>query len=178
MIRKEINTLKCSSCGRFFDAVSSLLGLRNWIAYEGQAAMELDMCQEKDEKGQYPFSIVKEDDHRIIVTSDIIRSVVDDIMRGVGRGVISSRFHNTLIEVFTAACMDIRDDTGIRQVALSGGSFQNATLLTGLARGLASKGFSVYTHSLVPTNDGSLALGQAVCVGLRYRGVVGAYEGK
>jgi hydrogenase maturation protein HypF len=90
--------------------------------------------------------------------------------------VISRRFHNTLIGMFTEACMAIRDESGLDRVGLSGGSFQNATLLTGLTRSLTASGFTVYSHARIPANDGSLALGQAVCAGLRHADVMGEYE--
>ncbi len=176
MARHRVNSPLTSSCGRFFDAISALLGLRGKIAYEGQAAIELDMCQSSGVKGSYQWQTEKEGDQRIMLTSGIVKGVVDDIIKGVSKGVISARFHNTLINMFTESCILIRDETGIDQVALSGGSFQNETLLTGLTRSLGASGFDVFSHALVPTNDGALALGQALCAGLRYMGVKGEYE--
>ena len=175
MARKRINSPLTSSCGRFFDAISSLLGLRQKIAYEGQAAVELDMCQNHREKGFYSWQTEKTGDQWILLTADIIRGVVEDIIAGVSRGIISRRFHNTLIRMFTELCVKIRDESGINEVALSGGSFQNITLLEGLTHSLNAREFSVYSHSLVPSNDGCLALGQAVCAGLRYAGIKGKY---
>ncbi len=176
MAGKGINSPLTSSCGRFFDAVSALLGLRHKIGYEGQAAIELDMCQNHKEKGRYSWQTQKNDDNLVMLTSEIIRGVVGDIMSGVGKGIISRRFHNTLIHMITDTCARIRDEMGIDKIALSGGSFQNVSLLMGLSRSLEKKGFDVYSHALVPTNDGGLALGQAVCAGLRYAGVEGKYE--
>lgn len=176
MARKGVNSPLTSSCGRFFDAVSALLGLRHKIGYEGQAAIELDMCQNPREKGMYPWHTQKKDDNWVMLTSEIVKGVVEDIANGVGKGIISRRFHNTLIHMVTELCVRIRDKMGIDKVALSGGSFQNVSLLTGLSHALEHKEFSVYSHALVPTNDGGLALGQAVCAGLRYAGVKGEYE--
>jgi hydrogenase maturation protein HypF len=176
MARQGVNSPLTSSCGRFFDAISALLGVRRIIAYEGQAAVELDMCQSRGEKGGYPWEIGKEGGQRVMLTTGIVRGVVDDITKGMSKGVISGRFHNTLINMFTEACVAIRDETSINQVALSGGSFQNQTLLIGLTRSLKAKGFAVLSHAQVPTNDGGLALGQAVCAGWRYAGVRGRYE--
>jgi len=176
MARKGINSPLTSSCGRFFDAVSALLGLRHKIGYEGQAAIELDMCQNPHEEGMYSWQLQKEDDNWVMLTSEIVKGVVEDITKGVGKGIISRRFHNTLVHMVTELCVRIRDKMGIDKVALSGGSFQNVSLLTGLSHALEHKEFSVYSHALVPTNDGGLALGQAVCAGLRYAGVKGEYE--
>ncbi|MBW2117374.1 MAG: carbamoyltransferase HypF [Deltaproteobacteria bacterium] len=175
MARKGINSPLTSSCGRLFDAVSSLLGLRHRIGYEGQAAIELDMCQNHHEKGMYPWQMQKKDDNWVMLTSEIIKGIVGDIANGVGKGIISRRFHNTLIHMVTELCAGIRDKMGTDKVALSGGSFQNVSLLTGLSHALEHKEFSVYSHALVPTNDGGLALGQAVCAGLQYAGVKGKY---
>ena len=176
MITKGVNSPLTSSCGRFFDAVSSLIGLRQKIAYEGQAAMELEMCQNLIEKGKYPWAIEEEKGHLILLTSDIIHSAVEDIKAGISSGIISRRFHNTLIHMFTGACIRLRETSGIGHVAMSGGSFQNVTLLNGLSRSLASNGFKVFTQRLVPSNDGGLSLGQAVCAGLRYMGVKGEFD--
>jgi hydrogenase maturation protein HypF len=78
--------------------------------------------------------------------------------------------------MFTDMCCTLKAETGIDTVAMSGGTFQNATLLTGLTRSLSQCGFRVYSHTLIPANDGCLALGQAVCAGLRYGGVRGRFE--
>lgn len=176
MITKRVNTPLTSSCGRLFDAISSLIGLRQKISYEGQAAMELEMCQNLSEKGKYPWAIKEKKGHLILLTSDIIRSAVEDIKIGISRGIISRRFHNTLIDMFTGACIKLRELSGIGHVAMSGGSFQNVTLLNGLSRALTSNGFKVFTQKVVPSNDGGLSLGQAVCAGLRYMGVKGEFD--
>jgi hydrogenase maturation protein HypF len=176
MARRGVNSPLTSSCGRLFDAVSALLGLRGKIAYEGQAAIELEMCQNHGEEGRYPWHIEKEGDLRVMHTTGIVTGVVDDIKKGIGKGAISGRFHNTVINMLLASCMMIRDETNIDQAVLSGGSFQNETLLTGLTRSLRAEGFSVLSHAQVPTNDGALALGQAVCAGLRHMGIKGRYE--
>jgi hydrogenase maturation protein HypF len=175
MARRRFNSPWTSSCGRLFDAVSSLVGLRDRTAYEGQAAIELEMCQSPNESGAYPWRVQDGSYPWIMETTPLIRGVVDDLQGRVSRGRISGRFHNTLIEMFSDVCIRLREETGIDRVAMSGGSFQNVTLLTGLTRRLTSHGFSVYTHSLVPTNDGCLALGQAVCAGLRHAGEEGIY---
>ncbi len=176
MARQGINSPLTSSCGRLFDAVSSLIGLRHRNAYEGQAPIELEMCRRRGAKGYYPWRIEEKGDHRRLLTDDLIRSIVEDLVGGTSKGTISARFHNTLIHMFHETCRLLREETGIRDVAMSGGSFQNATLLTGLTRVLEQDGFRVYSHRLVPSNDGGLALGQAVCAGLRHRGWKGRYK--
>jgi hydrogenase maturation protein HypF len=176
MITKGVNSPLTSSCGRLFDAISSLIGLRQKIAYEGQAAMELEMCQNLSEKGEYPWAIEEKKGHLILLTSDIIQSAVEDIKARISRGIISRRFHNTLVDMFTGTCIRLRESSGIDHVAMSGGSFQNVTLLNGLSHSLISNGFKVFTQKVVPSNDGGLSLGQAVCAGLRYVGVKGEFD--
>lgn len=175
MIEKRINSLNTSSLGRLFDAVSALIGLRQKIAYEGQAAIELEMRQTMREKGSYDWSMRDQDGSVILETYGIIQGVVEDLKKGLSRGRISRRFHNTLIDMFTGICLRFREETGIDLVAMSGGAFQNATLLTGLTHKLEENGFKAFTHSMVPTNDGCISLGQAVCAGMRSMGVEGAF---
>jgi hydrogenase maturation protein HypF len=176
MIRKGINAPLTSSCGRLFDAVSALLGIRHRIAFEGQAAIELEMSQTGNEKGVYAWDIEKKGGLWVMQTPEIIKGIVADLIEGLGRGVISRRFHNTLIGLLTDACLRVRDESGINEIALSGGALQNATLLTGLTRSLRRKEFTVYSQAKVPSNDGGLSLGQAVCAGLRYAGWKGQFE--
>ena len=92
----------------------------------------------------------------------MIRGVVEDVTKGVPRGLISRRFHLTLMEVLTKACILLRDDSGLEKVVLGGGVFQNRTLLAGMEARLSEKGFQVFSKALVPSNDGGIALGQAV----------------
>jgi hydrogenase maturation protein HypF len=91
-----------------------------------------------------------------------VRAVAADVGKGRPVALISATFHNTLIRLFDDLCDRIRAAHGLKRVVLSGGVFQNARLLTGLARALEAGGFEVFSHRLVPTNDGGIALGQAV----------------
>ena len=134
------------------------------------------MCQKLSEKGRYPWEVEEEDGRLLLRTSDIIKSIVEDLKKGYTRGIISRRFHNTLIDMFTRTCIRLRDENGMDQVAMSGGAFQNVTLLTGLTRSLTSKGFGIFTQKIVPSNDGGLSLGQAVCGGLRFLGEKGEFS--
>ncbi|BBO69560.1 carbamoyltransferase HypF [Desulfosarcina alkanivorans] len=163
MMEKQINSPLTSSLGRLFDAVAAMIGLRGRVAFEGQAAMELEMILDATESGRYPFAW---DDHGEpplhIAVTPIIRGVVRDLTAGLSAATISARFHNTLIGLFDALCRHLRSGTGIDRVALSGGVFQNHRLLTGLTAALEKSGFDLLTHRLVPANDGGLSLGQAV----------------
>ena len=176
MARKGINSPLTSSCGRLFDAVSALMGIRNEIAYEGQAAIELEMCQDLNEKGIYTFDIHPQGGKWVMETTPIIQGVVKDLLEGEDLGVISRRFHNTLIQMLHRICIIIRRESNIEQVSLSGGAFQNETLLSGLSEALAADGFKVLSQSGVPTNDGGLSLGQAVIAGMICAGHQGQFE--
>jgi len=161
MIEKKLNSPYTSSLGRLFDGIAALVGVRGKVAYEGQAAMELEMLADPFEKGDYEYSLSPGETLKIEPES-IIRGVVEDIQKGVPTGGVSMKFHRTLIRMFTAICSDLRNDTGLNRVALSGGVFQNTILLSGLIEKLDRSGFEVLSHTKTPTNDGGVALGQAV----------------
>ncbi|MBW2200511.1 MAG: carbamoyltransferase HypF, partial [Deltaproteobacteria bacterium] len=161
MIAKKINSPLTSSLGRLFDGVASIIGLRNQVHFEGQAAMELEMIAGAATSATYDWECTSNDIYRVL-TKPIIRGVLRDVEKGIPPSQISSKFHMTLIRLFTALCDGIRKDTGLNQVALSGGVFQNSLLLTGLIASLENIRFEVSTHHRVPANDGGISLGQAV----------------
>jgi hydrogenase maturation protein HypF len=161
MIEKRINSPETSSLGRLFDAVAAIAGIRQRVVYEGQAAMELEMAAGELENETYEYDMIFENVLKIEPQS-IIEGIVRDIDKGVAVSSISGKFHATLIRMFCQVCERLKEETGIHRVALSGGVFQNSILLTGLKQNLEGKGFVVLTHENVPTNDGGIALGQAV----------------
>jgi hydrogenase maturation protein HypF len=166
MIEKGVNSPLTSSCGRLFDAVAALCGLRDRISYEGQAALELEMAIEGEaEAGYYPYDIEHAAEGYIFQPAATIRAIVDDLQGGVPVSAVSARFHNTLAYLVAETCLLVRADTGLARVALSGGVFQNRYLTEKCVAILKRGGFEVLTHSLVPPNDGGLALGQAVIAG-------------
>jgi hydrogenase maturation protein HypF len=165
MIDRSINSPLTSSCGRLFDSVAALLGLRHTVNFEGQAAAELEMLLEPNDRetATYPFTIAKSDAKPwLLSVKPIITSIVHDIMENKKPHHISRRFHNTLVAVFTRVCQEVRDQRNINQVVLSGGVFQNLNLHQHLKTNLATLSFAVYSHEQVPTNDGGIALGQAL----------------
>lgn len=161
MIAKDINSPLTSSLGRLFDGVASILGVRNHVSYEGQAAMELEMLASGETGKIYDYEWVPGDCCKVL-PGPIIRGIVRDLKQGVAPPVISARFHSTLIRLFSDLCKDIRVGRDMERVVLSGGVFQNSILLKGLLQSLENEGFEVFTHSMVPTNDGGISLGQAV----------------
>ena len=161
MIEKKINSPYTSSLGRFFDGVSAMVGLRETVAFEGQAAMELEMAADLSKPGAYEYAVPLGGPLEILL-EPIVKGVVEDIRKQVHPSEISMKFHNTLVHMFTDGCIEIRKQTGFAQVALSGGVFQNAIMLSSLTEHLENKGFEVLSHKQVPSNDGGIALGQAV----------------
>jgi len=161
MIAKRINSPYTSSLGRFFDGIAAIVGIRNNVFFEGQAAMELEMLAEDKIKGTYDYEWVSGDCRQVLI-QPIIYGVVKDMEKDIHPSVISTKFHMTLIRLFSELCAVIRKESRVNQVVLSGGVFQNSILLTGLIHALEKKEFQVFTHSQVPPNDGGICLGQAM----------------
>ncbi|MGD9875295.1 acylphosphatase [Desulfococcus sp.] len=161
MVRGGFQAPFTSSLGRLFDGVAALLDIRYDVTFEGQAAMALEMSADPSETGCYPCERPAQNS-REIPLFPIIEGVVRDRLSGLCVPVISRKFHNTLIRQFTTLCTDIRCNTGLDRVVLSGGAFQNVILLKGLTRALTGAGFSVFSHARVPTHDGGISLGQAM----------------
>jgi hydrogenase maturation protein HypF len=168
MARKGVNAPLTSSAGRLFDAVAALLGVRDAINYEGQAAIELEQLADPAERGAYRAAIDTQETFHVR-GADLVRAAADDLAAGVPPAVIAARFHNGVAAVVAAACLRIRERHGLTTVALSGGVFQNMLLLNQVVTRLESRGFTVLTHSRVPCNDGGISLGQAVIAAARDR---------
>jgi hydrogenase maturation protein HypF len=161
MIAKRINSPLTSSLGRLFDGAAALAGLRSRVNYEGQAAMEFEMAARGGADSCYDYGLDGTGPWRI-PPAPIVRALAADVRKGAPAALISVKFHTTLVRLFGDLCERVRAVYGLNRVVLSGGVFQNARLLTGLSRALNDGGFEVFCHRLVPTNDGGIALGQAV----------------
>jgi hydrogenase maturation protein HypF len=160
MVKKNFNSPLASSMGRLFDAVSSLLGICHYNTYEGQSACELEAIAE-DCDDFYEFEL--QGDNLIIINPlPVIKGILKDLRNGQSKKYIASRFHQSLVEMLVGILTIIRQHFGVKKVALSGGVFQNALLLSKSLRRLREEGFIPLAHSKVPTNDGGIALGQAV----------------
>jgi hydrogenase maturation protein HypF len=158
-IRFGVNSPLTSSMGRLFDAVASICGVRQTVNYEGQAAIEFEAMADQTESGAYDFVMR---DAGCVNAASMIRAVVADVRSGVPTPVISARFHNGLALMVRLVCESIRRERGLNEVALSGGVWQNTTLLSKTLAQLRDAHFTVYIHRLVPPNDGGIALGQVV----------------
>ncbi|MEJ2350764.1 MAG: carbamoyltransferase HypF [Anaerolineales bacterium] len=157
-LQSGLNAPPTSSMGRLFDAISALAGVRQQVNYEAQAAIELEALADPDEVGVYPLEISDE----VIDPTPLIQAAVMDLRRGLPVGKIAARFHNGLAGMVLQVCQRLRAHFGVTEVVLSGGVWQNMTLLTRAEALLGRAGFAVYVHRQVPANDGGLALGQAM----------------
>ena len=162
-IDKDLNAPLTSSCGRLFDAISALVGVRDIVSYEAQAAIELEMAapDSLDDIAGYQFNIEYEDGLYIVSQSRVFSEIIADIEKGAPVSEISAKFHRGTADMIVEMCGFILRETGIKMVALSGGVFQNRLLLRATVDLLKKAGFDVLTHKEVPTNDGGISLGQA-----------------
>jgi hydrogenase maturation protein HypF len=168
LARAKLNAPLTSSVGRLFDAVAALLGIRDRINYEGQAAIELEQQAIENEYSEYETG--GPGGERILLRgTDLIRAVVEDLRDGTPAKIIAARFHNTLAQMIVETCAEIRSRRGLEVIALSGGVFQNMLLLDRTVSKLEHHGFRVLTHSRVPTNDGGISFGQAAVAAARSR---------
>jgi len=164
MIQSHTNCPDTSSMGRLFDAIASLLRLRDVTNYEGQAAIELEQIADHNCAGHFEFDIT---DDNIIRAQTIIRSAVAEILNGAPAAEISAKFHLGVAHLILRLATRIRDEQKLNRVVMSGGVFQNVFLLRAARRNLTEAGFEVFTHRRVPTNDGGISLGQVAIANYR-----------
>ncbi|MDH5299101.1 MAG: carbamoyltransferase HypF, partial [Desulfobulbaceae bacterium] len=164
MMEKGVNSPLTSSCGRLFDGIAALLDLCDTASFDGQPAMLLETAADPEALEIYPFALTATATPlpMVLDTRAMVRGVMADLGRGIAAATIAGRFHHTLASLFGAACHAAREQTGCGQVVCSGGVFQNRLFTSLLIKQLEADNFTVYTHQQVPTNDGGLALGQAV----------------
>jgi hydrogenase maturation protein HypF len=175
MLERGLNSPRCSSVGRLFDAVAALVGLRQKMGFEGQAAMELEFAAESVvtdaayelaiDNGRWPMAnsngksdIPNPKSEIVLDWARMIEAILADVAQGVGVDEIAAKFHNTLVE----AIVSVAKKAGCLRVALSGGCFQNRYLTERTVRRLRAEGFQPYWHQRVPPNDAGIALGQVV----------------
>ncbi|MDQ3825915.1 MAG: carbamoyltransferase HypF, partial [Actinomycetota bacterium] len=159
MASRRVNAPLTSSAGRLFDAVAAILGIRDSINYEGQAAVELEQRADLTESGSYSARI-SEGPTLALHGVDLVRAAVADRQAGIAPEVIAARFHHGLADAIVRVCLALRETTGVDVAALSGGVFQNVLLLERTVANLERAGFRVLTHSRVPPNDAGISLGQ------------------
>jgi hydrogenase maturation protein HypF len=170
MLVKRINSPLTSSAGRLFDAVASIIGLRQQMSFEGQAAMELEFAVASTTPTEESYELAdlkpgpgEDDSHVIIDWAPLITQIIGDVRNKVPTSLIAARFHNTLADMIVRVARLI----GERRVVLSGGCFQNRYLTEQTVRRLEHVGYHAYWHQRVPPNDGGIALGQLSAAGVR-----------
>jgi hydrogenase maturation protein HypF len=169
LIEKELTTPQTSSSGRLFDAAASLLGVRHRVSFEGQAAMELEwLASESNDEKFYPYEI-SSSDPLVIDCRPLVSAIQREIRKKTELSVIARRFHVTLAEIISRVCVLVRQKSSVEKVVLSGGVFMNAILLSEARKRLEENAFHVFTHRLVPANDGGLSLGQMAIAAYRSR---------
>jgi hydrogenase maturation protein HypF len=154
-----------SSMGRLFDVVASLLGVRQTVSFEAQAAIELEELARRGDSGAAQYSLRW--NGSTLETGPLLEAIVADVRAGTDTCAIAAGFHRAVVDAAATVVEDIAERRGVRIVGLSGGVFQNAVLLSQLRDRLMDRGLQVLTHSLVPPNDGGLALGQAAVAAAR-----------
>jgi hydrogenase maturation protein HypF len=176
MLRKELHSPLTSSCGRLFDAIAALAGIRDANVYEGQAAIEWEQVLEADDHA-YSGQTGRQDGVWIMDPLPMFAQAVADIRSGLRPGLISARFHNGLAALLADALAQVAAATGLQRVALSGGVFQNAYLNTRLESLLLEAEFEVYSHQEIPPNDACISLGQAWVAGRQWQARQGTGTG-
>jgi hydrogenase maturation protein HypF len=164
-----VGCVPCTSAGRLFDAVASLLGVRHRIDYEGQAAIELEVLAESalDVKGDPPPLRIAVGADGVLDPAPLLAGLVEGLIAGTARPLLAAAFHTALAEAVAEAVALVGRAHGVQVAGLTGGVFQNVLLLQACQERLAAEGFEVLTHRVVPPNDGGLALGQAAVSALR-----------
>lgn len=161
-VSRGINAPMSSSCGRLFDAVAAMLGLRQRASYEGQAALELEMSADPHANQLLPYELLNEGGQIIFDPLLMVRDIFEQQKQGADPATLAGRFHASLAAMTLDVCEELRSRTALQRIVLSGGVFQNCLLTEMTLARLEDSGFEVLMHSLVPPNDGGLALGQAI----------------
>ena len=146
--------------------LAALLGGRQRVSYEAQAAIELEALADRGSAQSYEFRIR---DGKLIEAHDVIHCAVSDLLGGTPPAVVSAGFHRAVARLISRIAEQAREERKLNRVALSGGVFQNLLLLTQTKQMLRAKGFEVFTHARVPTNDGGISLGQAAIANARIK---------
>jgi hydrogenase maturation protein HypF len=169
MVERRFNSPLAGGCGRLFDAISSILGICFENTYEGQAAIELGERLPGDSRQTFNSPYNYEISRDTIVPTGILKGVVQDLLAGVPVHTISKRFHDTIVAIITETVVNIRQETFLNRVALSGGTFQNKYLFREMKKALTKLDFDVLYHHHVPANDGGISLGQAMVAHWRWK---------
>ena len=169
MLKHNLNCPPASSAGRLFDAVAAITGLCFFNTFQAEAPMKLESAIKHEEEAHYPFEIKKDE----VDFDQTIKRIVEDTQSNIPTGLISARFHNTIVELCFQLAQKLRSDNKIGSLVLAGGTFQNTYLTVNLEKRLVSDGFNVYLPETVPVNDQGIALGQlGIASEMRKQGII------
>ena len=157
---KKLNCPRSSGMGRLFDGVAALLGICTRCSYEGQGAVLLEAAAAENVCETYEYDMIKNGNLLVFDWQNMVKSIVGEMQNGINLSILSARFLNTLIAMAVEVCLCAREETGLNEVCLSGGTFQNMYLIRRLPERLREQGFSVYHHIRVSPNDEGISLGQ------------------
>jgi hydrogenase maturation protein HypF len=166
--RQQFSPLS-SGAGRLFDGVSALMGICDKNTFEGEAAIALEAITIPGVVDDYPVDIKLRDPLEVDFSQTILK-IIDDLSKRENKGIIASKFHNTLVTVILRVVQRLSHVHSIKDVVLCGGVFQNMYLLKRAMNSLASIGMEVHIHEKVPTNDAGVSLGQAYIIRERVKG--------
>ncbi len=169
-LARGLNAPLASSAGRLFDAAASLLGIRDVVEYEAQAAIELELLAQEGSVEPLAFRIVRRDGLLVYDPRPTLRAILQGRAEGTATELLAARFGETIAAVTRELAAEVRSDTGLGTICLSGGVFQNQSLATTLVRRLTRDGFEVHTNHQVPANDGGISYGQAAVAAARLSG--------
>ncbi len=159
-VEKGLNTIQTSSLGRLFDAVAALIGLGAKNRFEAELPMALEAMITDGVEDSYPIKLT-EGSGVVLESAPIVLGVLEDVRRGVSKGIVAARFHNSICEGLLELAKSARQRTELTTAALSGGVFCNRYLANRVIGRLQEEGFRVLWKKSVPVNDGGIALGQA-----------------
>jgi hydrogenase maturation protein HypF len=160
---RELSPLT-SGAGRLFDAVSALLGICDRNTFEGEAAMALEAIAREGIDDEYHVEFTKENGYTVIDFSPVMLTIINDLVQGCAAGTIAAKFHNTVVAVIRAMVRSLSEQYGLREVALSGGTFQNLYILNRVIKVLSLDDMNVFLNQQVPCNDACISLGQAYII--------------
>lgn len=160
-------------CGRLFDAVAALLNICQFNSFDAEAPMKLEALVDSNINDKYNYS----NKNGIISFKETFREILHDLQSETGKAIMASKFHNTVSDSIIKQVLNMRAQTKISKVVLSGGSFQNRYLLSKVYHTLSETGFSVYYNTMVPMNDSGLSLGQLIIGAKKIKQHVLKYSG-
>lgn len=162
-IEKKINCPLTSSAGRLFDAIAALLNIVLYSEFHAEAPMRLEAIASENINNSYSYTVTGQE----IDFTPMIKEIIRDIEKGTDNGIVSAKFHNTIINVIFAVAKEIGKRSGLKKVVLSGGSFQNKYILENIEKRFEGSGMKLFIPAKVPVNDGGIALGQLVIAAKR-----------